>query len=387
MRMLICLRPFFGHFYPFVPIACEAEKQGHDVRFATDRSFCPVIAESGFTSVAAGVHPSDPLPAEYEQVPYGRDYGNFSLRRKVEDVLAMAADWQPDVVLRDPTDVAAVLAAEILSIPHATLGFSIYIPGKSWTILLGDRFDELRAEYGLDPDPEWARMHPYLYLDTVPDFFQQLVEPLPVRHPVRVVVAQSRAEPSVPDWMRQLAPGPIAHITLGTAYNRRPRLMRLLIEAASQVARNVIATVGLDAKPDDVWDQADEHVRVEPFIPLSLVLPRSDVVVTAGGYNTVIGAICHGRPMLLLPLGSDQPRNARRAVELGVGLALDADAAEVEDVVGQLRRLLTESSYRINATRLEERNRRLPGPGSAVDLLEALASTGRSQQLAAGPAT
>jgi UDP:flavonoid glycosyltransferase YjiC (YdhE family) len=54
--------------------------------------------------------------------------------------------------------------------------------------------------------------------------------------------------------------------------------------------------------------------------------------VSHGGSGSVIGALAHGLPMVLVPIGADQPRNARRCEDLHVGRvvpAMDATAARM----------------------------------------------------------
>ena len=49
------------------------------------------------------------------------------------------------------------------------------------------------------------------------------------------------------------------------------------------------------------------HVRAERFVPQSEELPHCDLVISHGGSGSVLGALAHGLPQLLLPLGADQP--------------------------------------------------------------------------------
>lgn len=379
MRILMSIRPYYGHFHPFVPLARSAVGAGHEVRFATAAAFCPIITAAGFQASAVGLHPSDVLPDDHEGKPFGRDYGEYPIRVKLAELLELADRLHPDVILRDPTDVAAVIAGEVLRIPHATLGFCVYIPGASWTILLGERLDAVRADFRLDPDPGWRRMHPYLYLDVVPPFFQEFTESVPVRHSIAPVTASAIDDGAAPAWLDALPSRPTVLVTLGTHYNQRPRLMRLLVEAAAQLDVSVIATVGPGVDPADVIADPPDHVRVEQFVPLSAVLPHTDLVITAGGFNTVIGALSHGLPMLVVPLGADQSTNARRVVELGVGRERAADGLTADEVTSDLRELLMDPAYRLRATRLAELCRRLPGPPAALNLLRKLAETGEPQ--------
>ncbi len=55
MRVLFTTQPASGHFHPLVPLAQALVAAGHEVRFASSRSFCPDIAASGFTAIPAGL--------------------------------------------------------------------------------------------------------------------------------------------------------------------------------------------------------------------------------------------------------------------------------------------------------------------------------------------
>lgn len=72
-------------------------------------------------------------------------------------------------------------------------------------------------------------------------------------------------------------------------------------------------------------------------------------------------------------MGADQPENARRCVELGVGTALDALSASAADVREAASELLVDASYRRNAERIRDEIAALPDLGRAVELLEQLA--------------
>jgi hypothetical protein len=68
-------------------------------------------------------------------------------------------------------------------------------------------------------------------------------------------------------------------------------------------------------------------VHVEQWLPQSLLLPHTDLVVSHGGSGTVTAALAHGLPQLILPMGADQLHNADRVQELGIGRTLPAARA------------------------------------------------------------
>jgi UDP:flavonoid glycosyltransferase YjiC (YdhE family) len=106
-------------------------------------------------------------------------------------------------------------------------------------------------------------------------------------------------------------------------------------------------------------------------------LPHCALVVSHGGPGSVIGALAHGLPMVLIPLGADQPYNAARCAELRVARVLDAVEATPETVREAVATVLADSTYRRNAERLRDEIAALPGPAHAVVLLERLAAEGQ----------
>jgi UDP:flavonoid glycosyltransferase YjiC (YdhE family) len=111
-------------------------------------------------------------------------------------------------------------------------------------------------------------------------------------------------------------------------------------------------------------------------VPQSLLFPRCDVVVTHGGSGTVLAALAHGLPLLVLPQGANQFWNADRCVELGVGLRLAAGDVSPDAIRDRVETLLGVRAFRDAAVGMAAEIAAMPGPDEAVGLLEALAATG-----------
>jgi UDP:flavonoid glycosyltransferase YjiC (YdhE family) len=88
----------------------------------------------------------------------------------------------------------------------------------------------------------------------------------------------------------------------------------------------------------------------------------------------VLGVLTHGLPMVLLPLGADQPLNAERCEALGVAVLLEALTVTPQAVAEAVARLIERPSYRRNAMLVRDEIAALPGPNHAVTLLERLAA-------------
>jgi UDP:flavonoid glycosyltransferase YjiC (YdhE family) len=181
----------------------------------------------------------------------------------------------------------------------------------------------------------------------------------------------STASPSSVPWLDDTLGRPTAGVCLGTVYNRDPDLVHMLASAGRNQGFNVIIATG-PGFPVPAWTRSMPHVWATDYIPLGQLLPRLDVLVTAGGFNTVMAGLAHGIPLLSLPGGSDQPRNARRAAELGCGIQLSREGITEAQASHAMDRLLTEGSFRINATRLQELIAGLPAPAETADAISRL---------------
>jgi UDP:flavonoid glycosyltransferase YjiC (YdhE family) len=72
-------------------------------------------------------------------------------------------------------------------------------------------------------------------------------------------------------------------------------------------------------------------------------------------------------------MGADQPLNAARCEQLGVGIVLDAVSATPRSVGEAVTAVLDDRNYRVAADRVRDEIAELPGTDSAVTLLEQLA--------------
>ena len=81
------------------------------------------------------------------------------------------------------------------------------------------------------------------------------------------------------------------------------------------------------------------------------VLPYCSAVLSHGGHGTVIKALAAGVPLVVAPLGRDQPDNAARVVRAGAGLRVSRKAKR-RDLRKALGRVLDEPRFRTAARRM-----------------------------------
>jgi UDP:flavonoid glycosyltransferase YjiC (YdhE family) len=97
-------------------------------------------------------------------------------------------------------------------------------------------------------------------------------------------------------------------------------------------------------------------------------------MVSHGGFGTVIGALLHGVPMVLLPMAGDQHRNARWCAAAGAAVVLDQHSRGPLPIQKAVAKVLSDPSYRSAAGGLRDEMAGLPDISAAVAMVAQLAA-------------
>jgi MGT family glycosyltransferase len=173
----------------------------------------------------------------------------------------------------------------------------------------------------------------YLVLVPFPPGFRDPGCPLPpTAHELRHVSSDLPLDESALPWLAALSDRQTVYVTLGTIFNQESGdLFEQVVEGIRDLPVNVVATVGRALDPEVLGPQPP-NVYVERYIPQAQLLPHCRLVVSHGGSGSVIGALAHGLPMVVIPIGADQPRNGQRCNDLHVARVLHAPEATPERV-------------------------------------------------------
>lgn len=377
-----------------VPLARALTDAGHQVGFATAERFCHrVVERAGFTAFPAGVSPvvveeeTVRLPEVARLGPHDVwQFGAYMFAgvagpKKVADLVATIAEWGPALMVHGAVDFAGPVAAAQAGIARASHAIGALQPLEFWQ-LSGEIVTPTWREWGLEPEA-LGGMLSSVYLDICPPSFQSPdMSEVAVAQPLRPVPFDTATRPALPPWVDALPSLPTVYVTLGTVFNNAPGLFEALIEGLRGEPYNVIVTVGEDRDPAELGPQP-ANVHVERYIPQSLLFPRCDVVLCHGGSGTVLAALAHGLPLLVVPQGANQFWNADRCVELGVGRRLLESELSAEGVRRDVRDLIDQPQFRSNASRLKSEIDQMPEPAAVVPLLEELSGAGQPPR---GPA-
>ena len=385
MRVLFTTQPGEGHLNPLVPLAQALTAAGHEVAFACAPRFCPLVEARGFRAFPMGLDWLIGGDKWVERWPRLRDlpytdmltfvwanmFAGDVAERALPDLLAIARLWSPDVIVREMTEFGGWLAAEALGLPHASVEvtlFAFYLPDAApIAASLASVLD--RAGYPSGGVSE--RLFAHLHLSFVPPSFQDPAAPLPATaHALRPLLLDPLPGETVPAWLIDLPCRPVVYATGGTV-GERAGFFEAIIAAVRDLDVTLVATLGRELDPAHFGPQPG-NVHLVGYLSQALLLPHCDVVVTHGGFSSVLGALALGRPLVILADGADRPVNARRAAALGAAIALDADQRTPEAVRAAVGRVLVDPSYREAARRVQAEIAALPGPERGVELLEQL---------------
>jgi UDP:flavonoid glycosyltransferase YjiC (YdhE family) len=383
VRVLVSSNPNLGHFLPLVPLAQRLQQRGHDVVVATEPAFAVAVQSHGLEQVTVGrdlttddmmaVLPEifEIAPEEQNAYAVPRLFVELRAHNAADGLLAMMAQWQPDLVIREPAEFASWAIAERLGIPHVTVGVGMATSAQEWDTLVGPWFAGLGDRVGID-DLDASSLFRYRLLSFAPAGYHDWTHTPSARvFRPEPVAATAPLDPRI----HELDDRPLVYATLGTEFYDAP-LMSSMISAATDNDCNVVATTGHQGDPAEV-DPLSPSVVVSSWIAQDALLERTAVVICHAGAGSTGGPLVRGVPLVVVPRGADQFLHAQRVEELGVGIMLRSRQQSEDDIRTALGTVLQNPHFRDAAQRMARATARLPDTDRAVDELEQLIADGQ----------
>ncbi|WP_330294402.1 glycosyltransferase [Streptomyces sp. NBC_00503] len=371
MRILFTGPASAGHLFPMVPTAQALQAAGHHVLFAGSAPL-DQLRQTGLPTAEIGdgstlmeafrraSHGTDPQfvndgssPEDMERLAASgfAEHGRVT----IEDLLALATAWRPDLIVHAAFQAAAPLVSAALGIPAVVHNFGVMSGLGMVGRLAGLLDDEYRARDLQGPATRTV-------LDVVPASLGGDGTGWRVRY------VPYNGGGTVPSDLLARGSRPRIAVTLGTvvtAYAGVNPVARLVSEAASVDADFLLAVGDTDLSP---LGTLPSNVRALPWVPLAQLLDTADAVVHHGGSGTMLTAAARGVPQLILPQGADHFINVDAAT--GLGFALRASDESVDAAL--LSRLLTDDDLRKAAATTQADIGALPSPADLVASFEAL---------------
>lgn len=389
MRVLMTIQPAFSHATQIIPLARELERRGHVVTVATSATFVRTLVRHGLDARPVGpdwrLRPGDAVTDRTVGQQGFMGFVQVPDRSSVEDLLEVARQTRPQLIVREYTEFGGWAVAQRLEIPLVTQGIVHRLPPPVEADV-AEAAQRLAAVACVEPPRDGEELLGSAYLDVVPPSFRCAWEhDVALACACRPSVFDGSAGAAPPPWVERLGRArPLIYVTLGNIFTDCPAVWQAVLTALSELDVDALVTTGLESDPTELG-APPPNVRIERFIPQSQVLPRCKAVVCHGGFNTLIGAFSHRLPVLCLPLGADQPVNAKCCAAAGAGInaanapardlrgaLVDPEKLEPENIARAIMRLTTEPAFTDAAGRLGHEIQALPGPSQTVLTLEEL---------------
>jgi len=351
-----------GHLIPLLPLAAsgrmandETAVVGHPVHIEQLAQFSTKFAPYKASDTREG--PGALLPVRpddvYEKISQVF-IGPEALQAAVEVGRAIRS-WKPDIVFCDEVDFGAMCAAELEGIPYVVVGVFATV-SQSWRERHYAALQRFRTALNLAEDPALTMLNGAAVILPFPEcmrngreFNTKVLRMRPEWFPGERASESAR-------WLRGRSGTIRIYVTFGTEFNTRTgNLFRRIVSALDGMNVSVLVTTGPRVEPEDIVDNdGNNWLRVEKDIPQAEILKSVDLVICHAGSGTLVGALAHGVPLLMFPLGADQVPNARWIEESGCGASLNAESATDEEIRQCVLRIVFSDSVRRASQEVKE---------------------------------
>lgn len=425
VRVLFCCWPFEGHVFPQLSIARAVRAAGGEAAFFTERQFGSVVETEGATLFGFGrVEAAWSAVRERERAVGGRrqslrvahqafrEWLVETIPDQVEELRAVMAEWEPDVivtdafmwgpslVLREAAPIPVALASPLIYAalpgpdagpPGSGLGPPLDARGRAlaWGVSRGTelaarglrgRLDEIRAGYGLGSmgcgvNEFLGRLPLYLVL-SIPELDHNRWDlPAGVQY-VGPCLWHPPQPPDASDWLETLRTDrPWVHVTDGTSHFQDPFVLRAAVQGLSGADAEVIITHGRERRVEDFAPGPPAaNIHLTRWVSHDSLLPRCAALVTTGGAGSTMAGMRAGIPLVLVPTTWDKPDNARRIVDAGAGIIVRPRHCSPKRLREAIEEVLENPTYREAAQKYARKLAAAPGPDGAAELIAQLAS-------------
>lgn len=334
----------FGYIGRALTVAQSLREAGYECVFGSDTAekivarsgmkVCPARGAHGVAVPDMGDRRGDYIPLDNLDTVYGiaRYYHASRIREHLSQDLEVIDQVRPDVVVVDMQPTAAI-AARIRGLPLLSVGDSDFVRDEdnSWMPWL---------------PPEEACILPYP--SCLPAFNEVLAgSGLPaIRHVSDLLWGDLTLLASTPELEEGQPPihlrgdleyvGPIfwdppwsnaAEILRGFGAEGEKRIYITLGHGGKVGGKDFdtvlagcnregwVSFASLGFRPPEEQLLLPDNVRVGDFTGLSVPIPWSDVVISHGGYATVLAGLLYGKPAIVIPYMSEQEANGVLFVE------------------------------------------------------------------------
>ena len=335
-----------GNLPPLLAAASLLDHRGHEVTVLSsgETRDAAIRLGLGVTDYRRSPDPNTHVPFEAQAELMMATTAGAEIALDARDALA---ELHADLAVVDCMLPAAIAAARAIGTPTASLVHFLYGPARTQMLRTGGAWTtDLRSLatthrlLGLSAPSNGlsAWEAPELVLITAPRWLD-----VDCNAPANVLHAGPLG---VRVWRPPLAPsGERQRVLLTfstTVMAGQVALIHRVTDAVAALDLDAVLTLGPAIDRDAV--RVPDSVEVVGFADHDRLMPCCAGVIGHGGLGTMLRALAHGVPQLVLPLGRDQAFNAGQIEQLKAGIRLPTDAPP-EQIRVALRALLTNPRF------------------------------------------
>lgn len=395
MKVLFTFLGEIGHVNPLVGVARALAAKGHELAVHCTRSFEPQFTRAGINArwyregnADAPVASPQQMAVRMRNMRWLRGWYELAISTlpvSVEAIGRTVRDFRPDVMCVDPLVAAAAVVAEREHIPWAAVptGLNVLRP-DGWGCPFLDVAVSLAPKMRELLDAQGAQSIAFEGVEVVSPSFNSVFTteefaPRTQRNTHSTYVGPARSggprgdEPEFP-WER-LDEKPIVYVSSGGGQSLSFDAASVLRIARAVPADTVTTVLAVQHLVEDAAFMAEvpAHCVVTRYAPQLQLLDRAAVAITHGGLNTVNECLDRGCPMIVVPLGKEQPLQAELVRRAGNGVALDPVSFTEADVRDAVLALLADGPHRERARSIRDSYRATDSSATICAALERLA--------------
>jgi zeaxanthin glucosyltransferase len=175
----------------------------------------------------------------------------------------------------------------------------------------------------------------------------------------------------------QLDGRPLIFASLGTLLKANPNIWRIISESCLNLDAQLVISLGAVGRLEDYRDWPGRPLVVS-YAPQRELLKRAALMISHGGLNSVMETLAEGVPLIVLPAFGDQPGVAMRVAASGAGEVIPFAQCTTDRLKPLIRRVFTETKYKLRALSLKESIQNTRGIQEAADIIEFVSQHSRA---------
>jgi len=386
--------PTQGHVNATLPVTAELVRRGENVIYCLTENYRSKIEATGATFRAY-----DNIQDDYFE-KRGLDGSNplLTARTLIETsqqilpgLIELVRAEKPDYILHDSMCPWGSLVAKVLKIPTvSSMSLLMFTPmlllkGGAFFPMMGKMLTnfpnlrqfskisgEIQKTYGIEVPSfaDFLNSTGTITVNYTSSVFQPSIESF--SKTIKFVgpsIAPRTDTSSFP--FDQLGTKPLIYISLGTVINQNQDFYRQSIEAFRGSDYQIVMSVGQRTNIASLGEMPANFI-VRNFVPQLDILQRAALFITHAGLNSVHEGLYYNVPLVLVPQQVEQNYVAGRVAELGAGVKLPNNQATAQRLRELAMQVLSDASFKQDATKVGESLRDAGGYKRAVDEIFAM---------------